>query len=83
MKLLIVGVIIVLIIAVSLSFIQRTEIVWIDYEIQRGDTLWHIVTWHNPNANRQKLIYMTKERNGIGSIIQPGDIIEIPVIVSE
>ena len=80
MKVVIAFILLAVVLVVWVANVQEQErIDWIIYEVQRGDTLWSIITEHNPNANRQELIYMTKEWNNITPIIQPGEVIEIPV----
>lgn len=54
---------------------------YINYQVQHGDTLWHIAQQHNEDyADIRELIYRIQTANQMSSSsIYPGQIIKIPV----
>lgn len=70
--------------AVSVSIIQHQHkldnVVWAEYVIQPGDTIWGLVLEHGPDGfDPRELVHMTLERNGIGAIVPVGQLVLIPV----
>jgi LysM repeat protein len=55
-----------------------------DYRVKSGDTLWEIAADHGPEGvDRRKVVAAIERINGLSSsILQAGQVIEIPVITS-
>jgi len=55
-----------------------------DYRVRSGDTLWEIAAEHGPQGvDRRRIVAVIERINGLSSsVLQAGQIIEIPVVTS-
>ncbi|MBT8197517.1 MAG: LysM peptidoglycan-binding domain-containing protein [Acidimicrobiia bacterium] len=52
----------------------------VEYVVRPGDTVWEIARAHaGPDDDVTSLVHEIKQHNGIGAIIQPGDLLDVPV----
>lgn len=64
------------------SFSNRTAepVVYEEYTICPGDTIWDIATDYSNGADIRKVVYEIREANGIDDgVVKVGDIILVPV----
>ncbi len=71
----------IILISVVITSYSNKAVVYKEIKIQKGQTLWNIAAKYSTNKDPRKLIYQMKKINGIeDSIIQPGEVIKVPVI---
>ena len=59
---------------------NRTNIIYIRYTVQQGDTIWNIAKQYNTYKDIRETVYEIKKiNNNDDSIIHAGDILLIPV----
>lgn len=60
---------------------NRTNIIYIEHEVQQGETIWSIAKQYNTYKDIRKTVYQIKKiNNNSDSIIHIGDILLIPVM---
>ncbi|MGI9666494.1 MAG: LysM peptidoglycan-binding domain-containing protein [Acidimicrobiia bacterium] len=75
-------VVVLLLLLASASHATGTVTDTFDYRVKPGDTLWNIAQEHGPEGLDVRNAVTTIERiNGLsGSVLQAGQVIEIPVV---
>jgi LysM repeat protein len=62
---------------------NRTDITdqtnYIKVVVAPGDTIWSIAKEHNTYSDIRKLVYDIRKLNNITPIIQPGQVLKVPV----
>lgn len=58
---------------------STTDIQYVTYIVQPGQTLWDIAKELHPGEDPRRLIFQIREVNDITPIIQPGQAIKVPI----
>ena len=62
-------------------YARNYSVEWINYQVQSGDTLWHIASiFTPPDIDLREAVYLIRERNDIDPArLEIGRVIEVPI----